>query len=79
MNHILVWIDRTNLISSNSMEPERKPEVESTKTTSSVVDANQTKEEVLPLLGRCGLLNKGNTCYMNTGIQVCLKCSFYDG
>lgn len=28
------------------------------------------KIEVHPNGGRCGLLNIGNTCYMNTGIQV---------
>ena len=28
------------------------------------------KTEVHPNGGRCGLLNIGNTCYMNTGLQV---------
>ena len=31
---------------------------------------SSAKEELLPMVGRCGLMNNGNTCYLNTGIQV---------
>ena len=52
--------------------------MDDTEVTNTNID-NSTKNEVIlvapktelqPNGGRCGLLNIGNTCYMNTGLQV---------
>ena len=52
--------------------------MDSTVVTETNADTTSKKEEILmapktevhPNGGRCGLLNIGNTCYMNTGLQV---------
>ena len=42
-------------------------------TTPSTEFGASAKEELLPMVGRCGLMNNGNTCYLNTGIQVSVE------
>ena len=60
-----------DLTNSDTNQKEVSPAATSPKEIETSV-----KEELLPVVGRCGLMNNGNTCYLNTGIQVSVCSGF---